>query len=332
MEDLILYLGITAVGYVLGNRLKEKKEQLGWTSKVQTAALIILILLMGMRMGANKEVTSNMSTIGVTALAMTLVIIAMSVIAIVIVRKMVGINRYGQLDRTECPAAEGEERETEMTSTAAKEESSGSNTMTLFIIASVIIGMAVGYFFIRKAFADDMSGFDQLVGMGIKIGLCLLLIFVGLDLGLEGTVVDNFKKVGLRILVFPLATIIGTLGGALICSVFAPISIRECLAIGAGFGWYSLAPGIIMEHGYVTASAISFLHNVMRELLSIVFIPLVAKKVGYVETTAMPGAAAMDVCLPVVEKATSGEIAVYSFLSGAVLSIMVPILVPLFIS
>ena len=86
-----------------------------------------------------------------------------------------------------------------------------------------------------------------------------------------------------------------------------------------------------MEAGYLTASAVSFLHNVMRELLSIVFIPLIAKKIGYIETTGMPGAAAMDVCLPIVEKSTRSDIAVYSFVSGVVLSILVPVFVPLII-
>ena len=71
------------------------------------------------------------------------------------------------------------------------------------------------------------------------------------------------------------------------------------------------------------------MHNVMRELLGILLIPIIAKKIGYIETVSLPGAAAMDVCLPVVEKATRGDIAVYSFISGVVLSIAVPILVGL---
>ena len=75
----------------------------------------------------------------------------------------------------------------------------------------------------------------------------------------------------------------------------------------------------------------AFLHNVMRELFSILFIPLVAKKIGYIETTGMPGAAAMDVCLPIVEKSTRSDIAVYSFVSGVILSTAVPIMVPLII-
>ena len=45
----------------------------------------------------------------------------------------------------------------------------------------------------------------------------------------------------------------------------------------------------------------------------------------------MPGSAAMDVCLPIVEKSTRSDIAVYSFVSGVILSTAVPILVPLII-
>ena len=201
--------------------------------------------------------------------------------------------------------------------------------MTILIVLAVAAGMLIGYFVIRSVFAGNMESFETLAGLGIKIGLCILLVFVGIDLGIEGTVVDNFKKVGLRIMVFPAAVVVATLVGASVSGMLLGLSLKEAAVEGAGFGWYSLAPGIIMEAGYLTASAISFLHNVMRELLSILFIPLVAQKVGYIETTGMPGAAAMDVCLPIVEKSTRSDIAVYSFVSGVTLSILVPVLVPL---
>ena len=203
--------------------------------------------------------------------------------------------------------------------------------MTVMIVIAVAAGMLIGYFVIRRVFADNMESFESMAGLGIKIGLCLLLIFVGIDLGLDGTVIENFRRVGIRILAFPAVVVIGTLLGAGISGTLMGLNLRESLAVGAGFGWYTLAPGIIMEAGYITASAVAFLHNVMRELFSILFIPLVAQKIGYIETTGMPGAAAMDVCLPIVEKSTRSYIAVYSFVSGVILSILVPVLVPVII-
>ncbi len=330
MSDLVLYLGITAVGYVLGAQLRTVKDKLSWTGKVQTLALIVLIVLMGTRMGANEEITANLSTIGISAFFMTVAVLIGSIGAVYITRKLLGIDKFGKL----VGKTSNEVKLDGVGGTAVpndQDAGKGFDKMTFIIVGAVIAGMLIGYFIIRSLFADNMASFDGMSSLGIKLGLCLLLIFVGMDLGIEGTVIDNFKSVGLRILVIPVAVIVGTLVASFVMSFVLDLSMKEALAIGAGFGWYSLAPGIIMDAGYMTASAISFLHNVMRELFAILFIPVVAKKIGFVETVGMPGAAAMDVCLPIVERATRSEIAVYSFISGAILSILVPVLVPIFI-
>jgi uncharacterized membrane protein YbjE (DUF340 family) len=195
--------------------------------------------------------------------------------------------------------------------------------MTKGILISVILGVFAGAWVLPKAFLE-MSG-NLLI-----VGLCLLLFFVGIDLGREGTVAASFKKVGPRVVVFPIAIIIGTLLFAFLISFFLPITARESMAVSAGFGWYTLAPIILSEYS-AEISALSFMYNVMRELLGIVLIPVVAKYVGFVECTSLPGAAAMDVCLPIVEKSTAPNITIYSFISGVVLSIAVPIMVPLII-
>ena len=331
MADLFLYLGITVVGYFIGSKIRGYKERLLWTGKVQTVAITCLVLLMGMRMGSNSEITENLSTIGVSALVITLVTMMFSIGAIFITRKLMKIDKYGRL-----PSVDNEKMGVQDDAAADKaeleeEKKGGINLMTVLIVIAVAVGMLIGYFVIRSAFEGNMESFENMAGLGIKIGLCLLLVFVGIDLGLDGTVVENFKRVGIRILAFPAVVVIGTLVGAGISGMLMGLSLKESLAVGAGFGWYTLAPGIIMEAGYITASAVSFLHNVMRELLSILFIPLVAQKIGYIETTGMPGAAAMDVCLPIVEKSTRSDIAVYSFVSGVILSILVPVLVPVII-
>lgn len=331
MTDLVLYLGITVIGYFIGSKVRGHKERLLWTGKVQTVAITCLVLLMGMRMGSNKEITANLSTIGVSAFVITLVTMSFSIGAIFITRKLMKIDRYGRLPSADDGKTEISDDEAVGEAASEEEKKGGINLMTVMIVIAVAVGMLLGYFVIRRAFVGNMESFEKMAGLGIKIGLCLLLIFVGIDLGIDGTVVENFKRVGIRIIAFPAAVIIGTLIGAALSGTLMGLSMKESLAVGAGFGWYTLAPGIIMEAGYITASAVAFMHNVMRELLAILFIPLVAQKIGYIETTGMPGAAAMDVCLPIVEKSTRSDIAVYSFVSGVILSILVPVLVPVII-
>lgn len=325
MRDLIVYVTLAAIGYFIGSKLRHKKEKLAWTGKFQTVAIVLLVLTMGSRMGANDEVIENLGSIGVYSLVVTVVILIFSIIAVFFARKALRIDRRGLLiSADKSKDAMNKEKNSNV-------EGGKIDKMTLIIIASVILGLICGYALVDKVF-DSYDTFNTMAGHAIQIGLCILLSLVGLDLGLDGTVIDNFRKVGLRVLIFPFATAIGSLAGAFICGLILPLSVKEMLAVGAGFGWYSLAPGIILEAGLAQASAVAFMHNVMREILGIIFIPLVAKKIGYVETIALPGAAAMDVCLPIVEKSTSGNIAVYSFISGLVLSALVPIFVPLILA
>lgn len=196
--------------------------------------------------------------------------------------------------------------------------------MTKSIIIAVACGVLSGYLFIP----DIVIEYSE---YGITVGLCLLLFLVGLDIGRQGSVFQDMKKIGFKVLIIPLAIIVGTLVFSGIAGLLLPLSIKETMAIGAGFGWYSLAPIILADYS-AKISAISFLHNIMREVLGLIIIPIVAKKIGYIESVSLPGAAAMDTCLPVIEKATNSSTVIYAFVSGIAITIAVPILVPFIIN
>lgn len=320
MQDLALYLTMAVVGYVIGGKFKDAETIQKWTGRLQTLAIILLIFTMGMRMGSNEQVVANLNFIGLYAVIMTIVIMFTSVLTMMVVRKAMGLDRKGRFCRE---ANAGENDSTMITS-----DEPADHHMTVLIILCVAGGLAFGHFAVGQLF-DDMLQFERLAGKMITIGLCTMLFFVGFDMGVDGTVIENFRKVGIRVFAFPFAVMGGTLIGAFICALFLPISIREGLAIGGGFGWYTFAPGLIMEAGLVTASAICFMHNILREFLSLLVIPIVAEKVGYLESTALPACSCMDVCLPIIEKSTRSDIAMYSFVSGVIQSMAVPIVVPL---
>lgn len=328
------YLIAVVAGYIIGALLRKKRDRLSFVSKIQMFAVMFLVFSMGMRMGANPEVIENLKSIGLYSLAVTLIILACSVAAMSLTRRALGFDRYGfMIKASASPSAGG----SDLSSGAADSVTSSGDPsgerpkvdkMTIVILIAVFIGMMTGGFIIPRL-TSDLSAFDDFASRIISIGLCVLLWFVGLDLGLEGTVLGSSRQSGLRIFILPLATLVGTMIGAVICGLILPMTMKESLLVGAGFGWYSLAPGMIMDAGMITTSAISFMHNVMRELLSVVLMPIVARRIGYVETISMPGAASMDVCLPIVERATNGQTAVYSFINGLVLSFVVPVLIQL---
>ncbi|MGI6727484.1 MAG: lysine exporter LysO family protein [Anaerovoracaceae bacterium] len=196
--------------------------------------------------------------------------------------------------------------------------------MTKAIIITVIIGVVSGYLFVPDIIVEYS-------GTLITFGLCLLLFFVGMDIGRQGSVFREIKRIGFRILLVPIAVMVGSLAGGAVAGLLLPMTVQDTLAVSAGFGWYSLAPIILTDYS-ATVSAVSFLHNVMREVFGMVLIPIVAQYIGYLETVSLPGAASMDTCLPIVERATNSNVAIYSFVTGVIISIVVPILVPFIIS
>lgn len=329
MESLLIYLVIMFICYLISRKLGDKREKFAFISTLTSLLVYAMVFIMGLRMGSNEEVTAGLTTIGLQATLITLMTVAGSMIFAVLVRKILHLNKYGLKEVVNSNNLSKVGAGTVEDNEAGEPKENGLKS-SLIIVIVVIAGMLVGYLAIPKIF-ENLADFEELSSLGLSVCLCLLLAFVGFDLGKSGNIGAKFKSIGLKALLMPLAIIVGTLSAAAIFSLFSDMTLRECLAIGAGFGWYSLAPGVIMEAGHVTASAVSFLHNVMREMFAILVIPAVANKIGYFEATAIPGAPGMDVCLPIVEKSTNGEMAIYSLISGLILSLLVPVLVPFII-
>lgn len=322
MKDLITYTILAIIGYFVGSKMREHRWITKWTGRIQTAAIAILLFTMGLRMGSNDEVTDNLSSIGLISVAMTLAIMLLSSISAALTRRCIGMDRWAVMQNREVDSLEE-------TVTADEKSGKAQTVMAVTILLSVTAGLLCGYFFINHIFADHMDRFDFYAGLAVNLGLFLLLLLIGFNMGLDGTVLENFKKVGAKILFFPFTIMAGAFLAAALCSLLMDIGLRQSFAVTAGFGWYSLAPGIILERGLARCAAISFMHCIMREYFSLLLVPIVAKKVGYMEAIGLCGATAMGVCLPIVEKSTRGDVTIYSFISGLIQTASVPILIPL---
>lgn len=194
--------------------------------------------------------------------------------------------------------------------------------MTWKIMLAVLFGTLSG----KLIIGENLPMLSNLM----DIGLCALLFFVGIDIGKNKDVMKQMKEIGIKAVSTPLMTGIGSILGAVVCGMMMGYSFKDAGAIGAGFGWYSLSAIIIAPYSS-EISALAFMSNVSREVIAIIVIPLVAKYIGYNEAIAPAGATAMDTTLPIISKATDGKTAIISFVTGLTLSIMVPILVPIFV-
>src|SRR6056297_395271 len=163
--------------------------------------------------------------------------------------------------------------------------------------------------------------------------LYLLMFLVGISIGADSSAFKIIKQVKLKILLVPLATIAGTfLGMILIMPFLAEISFTDLQAIGAGYGYYSLSSIIIAEMRTETLGVIALMANVIREILTLIFTPLLASKAGKLAPIVAGGATSMDTTLPVITKYAGKEYAVISVFHGTVLTILVPVIVSLFLT
>lgn len=195
--------------------------------------------------------------------------------------------------------------------------------MTKKILAVLAVGILAGLFVMPESIYDS-------TGLLMDIGLCLLLFFVGIDLGNNKELFKNLKTVGFKVLAIPAATIIGSLTGGIICSLIFKLDVFGSLAIASGMSWYTLS-AIIITPVSAELGAVAFLTNVFREIFAFVFIPVIARRLGFLETIAAGAAISMDTGLPIITKNTSQEVALISFISGVIISLAVTVLVPIFV-
>ncbi|MEY8415351.1 Membrane protein of unknown function [Tissierella praeacuta DSM 18095] len=194
--------------------------------------------------------------------------------------------------------------------------------MSLRIFISVLLGIGVGYFFLPSTISSSM-------GIIIDIGLMILLFFVGMDIGKQKDVFGKIKKMGLRILLVPIAIIIGSVVGSILAGFLIKMPINEAGAVGAGLGWYTLSSTMLLADGYVELSALAFLSNVFREIIALITIPLIARYVGKLESVSTAGATAMDTSLPVISRATDPQTTIIAFITGVICTAAVPIILPI---
>lgn len=197
--------------------------------------------------------------------------------------------------------------------------------MTIYIIITVILGAIVSYFFIPDTAKSIIENL-------ITISLSITLFFVGISIGSNKHLFKDLKKTGLKVLILPLGTIIGSLIGGVITGIILKQSHALSLAIASGLGWYSISSVILLPVTGAEGATIAFIANVMREMLTFLLVPFIAKKVSPYCAISIGGATTMDVTLPIIARSTNEYYALISFIHGGIISLLVPFLVNFFAS
>lgn len=196
---------------------------------------------------------------------------------------------------------------------------------SLIIVSFFILGTLCGAFeLIPYDFSENNLSY---------LALCALMFCVGLSIGNDPNTLKSFRSLNPRLLFLPVMTILGTLAGCAVVSLFiGHRSAADCMAVGSGFGYYSLSSIFITEYKGAELGTIALLSNIMREIIALLCAPFLIKYFGKLAPISVGGATTMDTTLPVITRYSGKEYIVVSIFHGFVVDFSVPFLVTLFCS
>ena len=322
-----------AAGMVLGRFLRLKGLQ-----KPIIAVTWLLLLFLGLETGSDREVIGALPSIGLASAALSVGGVAGSCILAWLLWKYMG----GKVGEAVPEAGQG-----------ARETGAGGDLQAVSdgdLQAVSGLDMGTGR---RISVWSGMGGSLVILGfftLGIILGLaglpagqsivhnlsfwslCILMAMVGMSVGGNPELATSIKSMNPRIALLPIATILGTYAGCIIVNLFLGHSIADVLAIGSGFGYYSLSSVLISSSRGPHLGSIALISNIIREVFTLLCAPVLARIAGPLAPISSGGATTADTTLPIISSCCGDKFVLISIFHGFAVDFTVPFLVTLFCS
>lgn len=310
----MLIIFAVILGGILTGRLLLGRR-LAFVQPLITGIIWTLLFLLGVEVGSDPAVAGGLATLGVTALGLFAFSVAGSILA------AWGLWLWIRRRGLSVPASGAADDETPQAASSLWQTLKGS----LVIVAFFAVGCLAGLWT-----EPDMKGSNVSTWV-----LYALMFCVGVTLGNDRTLAGRVRRLDRRLALLPVATAVGTLGGAALAAPFfgadsAVTSAADSLAVGAGFGYYSLSSIFIADLRGAELATVALLCNILRELFTLLAAPLVARWFGPLAAVSIGGATTFDTTLPIITRAAGRPYAVVSIFHGCVMDFSVPFLVTFF--
>ena len=322
-----------AAGMVLGRFLRIKGLQ-----KPIIAVTWLLLLFLGWETGSDREVIGALPSIGLASAALSIGGVAGSCILAWLLWKYMGgkvgeaASEDGQGAREtgaggDPQAVSGRELQTVSGLDMGTERRisvwsgmGGSLVILGFFTLGIILGLA------------GLPAGQSIVHKLSFWSLCILMAMVGMSVGGNPELVSSIRSMNPRIALLPIATILGTYAGCIIVNLFLGHSIADVLAIGSGFGYYSLSSVLISSSRGPHLGSIALISNIIREVFTLLCAPFLARIAGPLAPISSGGATTADTTLPIISSCCGDKFVLISIFHGFAVDFTVPFLVTLFCS
>ncbi len=194
--------------------------------------------------------------------------------------------------------------------------------MVLSILGALVIGVLYGMWDMEIQVIEYLIMNTQYILYG-------LMFCVGISVGLQSDLISDIKVYKWKVCIIPVGVIVGSVLGGIVCGYFLSYDMHESIAVAGSMGWYSLSGVALATLGGPTLGSVAFLSNLMREVISFICIPFLAKYINAYTAIAPGGATTEDTTLPVIMKYTNEQTAVLAVINGVVCSSVVPVIIAL---
>lgn len=305
MPFICLFFGI-----IIGTRNLSKEIM----KKIDMGINIVIVILMttlGMNIGINEEIISELGKIGWNCAVISISGILFSVgLTIMLEKTILPLEKI----KKQLKLKNYENRRDE-------EVEAGKSPLTIIIPISVILGVIIGVFFMDKSY-------ERILNYSLVISLIMLYIGVGIFLGSNLKVLEYVKVIGVKIVLISLAILMGSLLGGAVAGKILGVPENISVISAGGMGYYSLTGAFMTSKFGIEAGTYGFIVNIMREFFTVFFFPILVK-ISKGSAIASGGAGNMDTMLMPITKFVGAELGLVTLITGIILTFSVPVLLPI---
>ncbi len=278
---------------------------------IMNSALMLLMTVVGLNVGTSKEVMDNLGKIGLNCIVMCLSSVFFAVVLMV------------ALEKTIVPLEEIRLKLLEEKGLVLKSvpENRGVDPLMICMPLAIILGLLLGIYV-----CPDIS--ESTLDTLLSISLIFLYTGAGVSLATNKVAFLYIKKLGLRILLLPLAIFVGGLISGFIMSKLLGVDLCWSVTASSTMGYYSL-PGAFMTEAYgVEAGIYGFMVNIFRDICTVTLMPLL-KKISKGAPIASGAGGCMDSMFIPVTRAVGPELGITGLIVGTIITIFVPFWLPI---
>lgn len=300
MENILIILACIASGMLFGFWRRRSLPLLRASNKACLGVVYGLLFILGAGLGSNKDLLARLPSLGLNALIIAVCCTMASALSMTLLSRFFAF----------C----GER------STNPKPGGPSPLTGSLYILCAFVLGVFMAAAGLVPAFIADSA-------LAVY-AIYLLITLVGIGIGADSHSFRIIRDLHVNVLAVPLCIVLASFMGALAAAAILPgLSARDALCAGAGLGYSSLASVLIENAGEPDLASVALLANILREIMTILAAPVLARRLGRLSTVGAAGVTAMDTALPAIARFSGERVAIIAVFSGTCLTLLVPFII-----